>query len=78
MVPTNEKNISNKIYDVMKDIALCWMPYGTVFVGVCLEALNVPNRAIVMTILAGANAFLGSVVQYYKKKYDKEKMNGDN
>lgn len=69
--------MNDKVYDVMKDIALCWMPYGTVFVGVCLEALSVPNRAIVMTILAGANAFLGSVVQYYKKKHDEEMKKHD-
>lgn len=64
--------MSNKLYDILKDIALCWMPYGIVLTGVILEALSIPNRAIIMTILTALNAFLGKVVQYYKKKYDKE------
>jgi hypothetical protein len=63
--------MSNKTYDVLKDIALCWMPYGIVFIGVVLTACKVPYAEVIMTILAAANAFLGKVVDYYKKRYDK-------
>ena len=64
--------MSNKVYDVLKDISLCWMPLGIAFVGVCLEALNVSSAGVVMTTLVAANTFLGGVVKYYKSKYDKE------
>ena len=64
--------ISNKTYDIMKDIALCWMPYGIIFIGVVLETCKIPYAAAIMTILTAGNAFLGNVVKYYKKRYDKE------
>ena len=65
--------MSNKVYDVLKDISLCWMPLGIAFIGVVLETLDVPCAGIVMTILAAANTFLGGVVKYYSHKYNKSK-----
>lgn len=64
--------MSNKTYDIIKDVALCWMPYGITFVGVIIASCNIPYGETILAILAGANAFLGSVVKYYKSKYDKE------
>lgn len=64
--------LSNKVYDVLKDISLCWMPIGITFIGVVLEALNVPQTGVIMTILVAANTALGGIVKYYKAKYDKE------
>lgn len=63
--------MSNKVYDVLKDISLCWMPLGIAFIGVVLETLDVPCSGIVMTILVAANTFLGGVVKYYSSKYNK-------
>ena len=64
--------LSNKAYDILKDISLCWMPLGIAFLGVVLETLNLPYSGAILTILAGANTFLGGVVKFYKSKYDKE------
>lgn len=70
---TEKVMITNKTYDLLKDIALCWMPYGIVFIGVVLEVCKVPYAGGIMAILTAANAFLGKVVQYYSKKYNKAK-----
>ena len=64
--------MTNKVYDILKDISLCWMPLGIAFIGVVLEALALPESGVIMTILVAANTFLGGVVKYYKMKYDKE------
>ena len=64
--------MNDKIYDIIKDVALCWMPYGITFVGVIIATCNIPYGEAILAILAGANGFLGSVVKYYKSKYDKE------
>lgn len=64
--------MKNETYDMLKDVALCWMPIGTTFLGVTLEALNYPKAGVVMTILVAANTALGGIVKYYKAKYDKE------
>lgn len=64
--------MKNKTYDLLKDIALCWMPYGIVFVGVVLESLKIPEATVIMSILVALNAFLGNVVKYYKSKYDQK------
>jgi len=63
--------MTDKTYDILKDISLCWMPLGMAFVGVVLESLNVPHAGVIMTILVAANTFLGGIVKYYKSKYDK-------
>ena len=64
--------MTNKIYDSLKDISLCWMPVGITFVGVVLETANVPQAGAIMTVLVAANTALGGIVKYYKSKYDKE------
>lgn len=64
--------MSNKVYDALKDVSLCWMPAAITFTGVVLETVDVPCAGAVMTILIAANTFLGAIVKYYKAKYDKE------
>lgn len=64
--------INNKVYDVLKDISLCWMPMAVTFVGVVLATVHAEHAVATMTILAAANTALGEVVKYYKKKYDEE------
>ena len=63
--------MTDKTYDILKDISLCWMPLSMAFVGVVLESLNVSHAGVIMTILVAANTFLGGIVKYYKSKYDK-------
>ena len=64
--------ISNKSYDILKDIALCWFPLFMTLVGVVMATWSIPYTEQVVTTLAGINAFLGGLVKYYKAKYDKE------
>lgn len=64
--------MTDKVYDVLKDISLCWMPLGIAFIGVVMETTGVSYAGSVMTILVAANTFLGGVVKYYKAQYDKE------
>lgn len=66
--------MTNKTYDILKDISLCWMPIVVTFIGVVLETLQVPNSGAIMTILIAANTALGGVVKYYKSRYDKENV----
>lgn len=64
--------MTNKSYDILKDIALCWFPLFMTFVGVVMTAWNIPYTGPVTATLAGINAFLGGLVKYYKTKYDEE------
>lgn len=64
--------MTNKAYDILKDIALCWFPLIMTFVGVVMAAWQIPNAEPVMATLAGINAFLGGLVKYYKAKWDEE------
>lgn len=64
--------MSNKVYDSLKDVALCWMPLVITFYGVISTAWGLPYGEPILATLTGANALLGGVVKYYKSKYDKE------
>jgi hypothetical protein len=65
--------MTNKKYDILKDVALCWFPALMTFVGVVMVAWEIPYSDQVLATMAGLNAFLGALVKYYKSKYDKEK-----
>jgi hypothetical protein len=65
--------MTNKQYDILKDISLCWFTLVTAFIGVFITAWNLPYGEPILTTLAGLNTFMGGVVKYYKAKYDKEK-----
>jgi len=65
--------MNDKIYDALKDIALCWMPLIIAFYGVVSVAWGWPYGEPIMATLTGLNALLGGVVKYYKSRYDKEK-----
>ena len=64
--------MSNKQYDTLKDIALCWFPLTMTLVGVIMAAWELPYSDQVLATLAGVNAFMGGLVKYYKARYDKE------
>lgn len=54
--------MSNKVYDVLKWIAIVFLPALTTFVGVILTSLNVANSEIVLTIMTGFSTFLGAIL----------------
>lgn len=64
--------LTNKQYDVLKDVALCWMPLIVTFIGVVLTTWGAPHADQILTTLVALNTLMGGVVKYYKTKYDKE------
>ena len=65
--------MSNKSYDVVKDISLLWMPMIITLYGVISATWGIPYGEQILATLTGLNAALGAVVKYFKSKYDKEK-----
>lgn len=64
--------LTNKQYDILKDVALCWMPLIVAFIGACLSTWNISHADQILTTLVALNTLLGGVVKYYKARYDKE------
>ena len=54
--------MSNKMYDILKWIALAFLPALTTFVGIVLKCFNIECTDIVLTIMTGFTAFLGSIL----------------
>lgn len=52
--------MSNKVYDILKYVALIFLPALTTFVGVVLTTLNVGCTDIVLTIMTAFDVFLGA------------------
>ena len=65
-------SISNKTYDILKDVSLLWMPITITFYGVVSSAWGIPCGEPILATLTGLNAALGAVVKYYSAKYSKE------
>lgn len=64
--------MTNKMYDVIKDVSLLWMPIIITFYGVISATWGIPYGEQILATLTGLNAALGAEVKYYKSKYDKE------
>lgn len=63
--------MSNKIYDILKYIALIFLPALTTFVGVVLQCFNVGCVDIVLTIMTAFDVFLGAILQISNANYKK-------
>lgn len=64
--------MSNKVYDVLKYIALVFYPAVVVLVGTILTALGNENTEVILIIMTAIETFLGTIlgisnVQYKKK-----------
>jgi hypothetical protein len=72
--------MSNKLYDILKEIALVWLPaIGTLY-GVLANIWGLPyGEEIVATVIA-IDTFLGTVLHISNKIYKnkEEQINGDN
>ena len=64
--------MSNKVYDVLKWIAIVFLPALTTFVGVILSSLSVENSDIILTIMTAFGTFLGTILGVSNIKYKKE------
>lgn len=67
--------MSNKVYDVLKWIALVFLPAFIVLVGVILNTLNIDNANIIITILTAIDTFLGSILGISNINYNKKVEN---
>lgn len=64
--------MSNKVYDVLKYIALIFYPAVVVFVGTVLTALNVENTEVILIIMTAFETFLGTILGVSNAKYNKK------
>lgn len=63
--------LSNKIYDVLKWIALVALPAVTTFYGVVGATCNIPYTQEVLTIAVAFDAMLGTMLGISTNKYNK-------
>ena len=63
--------MSNKIYDVLKWIALVFIPALITFYGVIGNVLNIPYTEIVLTIMGAFDVFMGSLLGISTAQYNK-------
>lgn len=62
--------MSNKVYDILKYIALVLLPALIVFTGVVLTSLNVECADVVLTIMSAFNTFLGTILKLSSDSYN--------
>ena len=60
---------SNKVYDILKYIALIFLPALTTFVGVILNSVHFGSTDIVLTIMTAFDVFLGTILQISNVNY---------
>ena len=67
--------IPNKLYDVLKWIALICIPAVVTFLSVVLGVLNVDPKTvnIIVTILAAVGTLIGSLIGVSTSAYNKSK-----
>ena len=63
--------MSNKVYDVLKWIALVFIPALITFYGVIGNVLNIPYTEIVLTIMGAFDVFMGSLLGISTAQYNK-------
>lgn len=64
--------MSNKVYDILKYIALVFLPALTTFVGVVLNCFDCSYTDIVLTIMVAFDTFLGTVLKISNTRYEAE------
>lgn len=69
--------MNNKLYDILKWIALVFMPALITLYGVIGNTLNLPNTDVVLTIIIACNTFLGSILGLSNIQYN-QKINNQN
>lgn len=70
--------LSNKVYDILKWIALVFIPALITFYGVVGNVLNIPYTDVVLTIMGAFDVFLGSLLGITSAQYNKNiKESGD-
>ena len=61
--------MSNKVYDVLKYIALVFYPAVVVLVGTILTALSNENTEVILIIMTAVETFLGTILGISNVQY---------
>mgnify|MGYP003506999504 FL=1 len=64
--------LSNKVYDILKWVALVALPALTVFYGVVGATCNIPYTQEVLTIAVAFDTMLGTMLGISANKYNKQ------
>ena len=64
--------MSNKVYDVLKWIAIVFLPALTTLIGVVLNCFNIGYTDIVLTIMTAVTTFLGAILGISNINYNKK------
>lgn len=64
--------LSNKVYDILKWIALVALPALTTFYGVVGATCNIPHTQEVLTIAVAFDTMLGTMLGISTNKYNKQ------
>lgn len=67
--------VNNKTYDILRFIAETLIPALTTFIGGVLIALKVNNAEVVITIMAGFDTLIGTIVKKLRDNYNEEGNN---
>lgn len=72
--------MSDKLYDILKIIALIVLPAVTTFVGTTLTALNFEYTEVVVVIMTAFDTMIGTIIKkissnYYKNNVSNETVN---
>lgn len=63
---------SNETYDILKDLALVWIPaFATLFFSVA-QIWNIPYAEQIVGTITAVDVFLGAVLKVSSKKYREE------
>lgn len=64
--------LSNKVYDILKWIALVALPALTTFYGVVGATCNIPHTQEVLTIAVAFDTMLGAMLGISTNRYNKQ------
>ena len=64
--------MSNKVYDILKYVALVFYPAVVVLVGTILTALGNPNTEVILIIMTAIETFLGTILGISNANYKKK------
>lgn len=65
--------LNDSIYNVLKWIAIVFLPALITFVGVVLTSLNVENTEVILTIMNAFAVFVGTILGVSTIKYNNSK-----
>lgn len=67
--------LNGKVYEILKWIAVVFLPALTTLYGVIGATLNIPHTQEVLTIAVAVDTFIGSIIGISTLNYRKEQSN---